>query len=121
TLRMIESTVGKNLQVLASGALDAPAPDNLQVMISSDSPNVLLSLTENLQGSSSITAPITVGAGVNSIGFPNYFVQALASSGTATLTVSVPGYASSTLQVTLAPSGIVIAGTNGIGVDFGVV
>lgn len=121
TLRIIQTTIGKNLQVLGSGALEAPAPDNVPVTISSDNPNVLLSLTPGDMGSSSITSTIFVGGGVNSFGFPDYYVQSLGSSGTANLTVSVPGYTSSTFTVTLAPAGIVIAGPNvPIGTDFGI-
>jgi hypothetical protein len=117
---MVQSTIGKNLQVAASGALDVPAPSDLQVTISSNNPNVLLSLSPTTVGSSSITTTIPTGSGFNSIGFPNYYVQALANSGTATLTVSVPGFASSTFVVTQAPSGLVLSGPNGVGADFGI-
>jgi hypothetical protein len=109
-----------NLQVTASGALDAPAPSDLPVTITSNNPNVLLSTAPTVSGGSSITSTISTGSGVSSIGFPTYYVQTLANSGTAQLTVSVPGFASSTFQVTLAPSGLVVAGPNGIGADFGV-
>jgi hypothetical protein len=120
TIRMIQSTIGMNLQVAASGALDAPAPSDLPVTITSNNPNVLLSTAPTVSGGSSITSTISTGSGVSSIGFPTYYVQTLANSGTAQLTVSVPGFASSTFQVTLAPSGLVVAGPNGIGADFGV-
>jgi hypothetical protein len=120
TIRMVQSTIGKDLQVVASGALDAPAPSDVQVTISSNNPNVLLSTSPTVVGSSSITGTVFAGAGVNSIGFPTYYVQALANSGTATLTASAPGFASTTFVVTLAPSGFVITGPNGIGANFGV-
>ncbi len=120
TIRLIQSTIGKNLQVTGSGALDAPAPSDLQVTITSNNPNVLLSTSPTVMGTSSITSIIQTGSGVNSIGFPTYFVQALANTGTGQLTVSVPGYASSSFTVTLAPSGLVLVGPNGIGADFGV-
>jgi hypothetical protein len=48
-------------------------------------------------------------------------VQALSDTGTVQLTVSAPGsgFASSSFNVTLAPSGFVLEGPNGVGQDFG--
>jgi len=122
TLRMTQTVIGKNLQVLGSGALDAPAPTDMQLTITSSDPSkVLLSTSPTAAGSASISVTVSQGSGVNSIGFPNYYVQALSDTGTVQLTVSAPGsgFASSSFNVTLAPSGFVLEGPNGVGQDFG--
>jgi hypothetical protein len=128
TLAMSETTIGSNLEVLASGALTAPAPNyngtgGLPVTITSSDPTkVLLSNCGQVlgctspattAGSQSITVTVSAGGGVSS--FPNFYVQAVANSGTATLTASAPGFASGSITVTLAPSGFVISGANGVG------
>jgi hypothetical protein len=46
---------------------------------------------------------------------PSFCVYGIGNSGSASYSVSVPGYALSTGSVTLAPSGFVIAGPGGIG------
>jgi hypothetical protein len=117
---MIETTIGGNLEVPAAGALDAPSPSNLPVTIVSNSPNVLLSTSPGALGTDSITVTVPTGAGVNSIGFPTYYVQALSNSGTAQLTASAPGFRPGTITVSLAPAGFVLIGPNGVGADFGI-
>jgi hypothetical protein len=112
--RVTQTTIGGNLEVSASGALDAPAPGNLQVTISSDNPKVLLSTSPTVAGSQSIIVTVPTGGGVNSLGFPTYYVQALTDTGTAQLTTSAPGFASNSITVTLAKSGFVISGPSGI-------
>jgi hypothetical protein len=122
TLRMTLTVIGNNLQVLGSGALDAPAPTDMQLTITSSDPSkVLLSTSPTAAGSASINVTVFQGGGVGSIGFPNYYVQALSGTGTVQLTVSAPGsgFASSSFNVTLAPSGFVLEGPNGIGQNFG--
>ena len=119
-LRVIEKTIGGNLQVTGSGSLDVPAPTDLQVTITSNNPNVLLSASPTAVGSTTLTLTVFQGGGVNSIGFPSYYIQALGDSGSATLTISASGFDSSNLDVNLAPSGFVIEGLNNIGGNFGI-
>src|SRR6185295_8576272 len=71
-------------------------------------------------GSTTLTLTVFQGGGVNSIGFPSYYIQALGDSGSATLTISASGFDSSNLDVNLAPSGFVIEGLNNIGGNFGI-
>jgi hypothetical protein len=71
-------------------------------------------------GSQSIIVTVPAGSGVNGIGFPTYYVQALASSGSAQLTASATGYASTSFTVTMGPSGFVLVGPNGVGGNFAV-
>ena len=129
SLLMVTPTVGGNLEAPGAGSLDAPAPSNLPVTITSDNPNVLLSNCQQILGctgtaatdvgSQSILVVVPLGNGVNSVGFPNYYVQALANSGTATLTASAPGFNPGFITVTLAPAALVISGPNGYGGNFG--
>jgi hypothetical protein len=121
SLRLTQTTIGRNLQVTGSGALDIPAPNDLQVTITSNNPNVLLSASPTAAGSSSLTLTVFQGGGVNSIGFPSYYIQSLGDTGTVQLTVAATGFESSSTNVSLAPSGFVIEGPNGIGGNFGVV
>ena len=127
TLRMTQNVIGQNLEVLASGALDVPAPSDMQITITSNNPSkILLSTSATGAGSASIVVTVPAGNGVNSIGFPNYYVQSLSadSSAAVTLTATPPagsGFASSTFNVTPAPSGFVLLGPNGVGADFGIV
>ena len=120
TLRLTQTTIGNNLQALGSGALDVPAPSDLTVTITSNNPNVLLSASPTAAGSSTITLTVFQGGGVNSIGFPSYYIQALGASGTAQLTISAPGFSSSNATVNMASSGFVLEGLNGVGGNFGV-
>jgi hypothetical protein len=114
------NTIGANLQVPASGALNAPAPTGgLTLTLSSNNPNVLLSASATETGQSSISLPVAGYSGLNGIGFPTYYVQGLQSSGSATLTASAPGWVSGTIMVSLAPSSLVLVSPNGIGANFG--
>jgi hypothetical protein len=126
TLRMQITTVGINLEVPATGALDAAFGQNLTVTItSSDKTKALLSTTAGGAGSQSIQLTIPAGQGVNAIGFPTYYVIALKNSGTITLTASASApagnpFKSTSITVNLAPSGFVIDGGNGLGKSVGV-
>jgi hypothetical protein len=118
------TTIGSNLQVSASGQLNIPAPaGGLPVTITSSDPTkVLLANNPTDPGSSNITVTVPAGSGVNSIGFPTYYVQALgATSGSVTLTATAPGFMGSTLTLNLAPSGFVLSGNGqGVGQPVGV-
>ena len=119
TLRINEPTIGNNLEVQAAGALDGPSPTDLQVTITSDNPSVWLSASPITPGAQTLNLTVPAGSGVNAIGFPAYYIQALASSGTTHLTISAPGYLTTTSSVTLAPSALVLSGPNGVGANFG--
>jgi hypothetical protein len=98
-------TIGKDLQVATGGGLAQAAPaGNLEVTLTSDSPDVRLSTAKLTAGTSQIK--FTIGAGSTS--FPLFYVQALAATGTATITASAPGYRQSTALVTLRPSGLIL-------------
>ncbi len=122
TFSMQVTTVGINLEVPATGALDAAVGQDLTVTItSSDKTKALLSTTATGAGRQSIQLTVPAGQGVNGIGFPTYYVIALKSSGTVTLTVSASApFKSTSITVNLAPSGFVIDGGNGIGKSVGV-
>src|SRR5262249_51528432 len=99
--------IGKDLQVLGSLGLDAPAPTGgLNVVITStDSKRVLLSNSATALGSGQITVPFSAGSfGPAS----QFFIQALDGAGTVDLTASAPGFATRTATVTLTPSGFLL-------------
>ena len=108
--------VGKDLQVAAGITLGGPAPaGGLQVKLTSDNPNVLLSSSPTVVGSSSVTLTVPAGG----TGYPygtggGFYISGLASSGTAHITATIqtlpnPGYsAPSPLVVTLTPAGYYI-------------
>ena len=100
-------TIGKNLQIAGSFSLGAAVTSPTLVTITSNSANILLSTTSTGAGSSSIT--ITQNSGTTS----GFFIQALADTGTGTITASAPGYSSRTGTITFAPSGIAITGPLG--------
>lgn len=119
-LNVPNSKVGNNLQVQGFGSLNAPAPaQGLQVTISSNNANVLVSNSPTTQGSSSINLTIPAGQGMNGVGFPIFYIQALSATGGATITASSPGgFSSTTANVTLTPGGFVLTSPNGLGADF---
>jgi hypothetical protein len=104
-------TVGKNLQVPATVALEGVAPDSgLQVTITSDnSSKLLFSSAPGTAGTGSLVLTLPGGAR----GTPEFYVQALDSSGTVSYTVQAAGFGSKTGSVTLAPSAILF--TNAFG------
>src|SRR5581483_117091 len=116
------ASVGYGLQVIDTGSLEAPAPSSgLTVTItSSDTSKVLLStdVSGTTAGSGSITLHIAAGMGVSGAGFGTFWIQGGASSGSATLTASAPGFASATATVNLTPSGFVLTGPGGTSQPF---
>jgi hypothetical protein len=103
--------IGKNLQAPGTVLLGEPAPSSgLSLTLTSNSGQLLLSASPTTAGSASIT--INIPAGQSSAPF---VMQAFAESGTATYTVTAPGYGSRSATVSFAPSGIVIAGPLGPG------
>ncbi len=113
--------VGQNLQIFGVGALNTPAASDLTVTFTSNNAGVLLSTDPTTQGSTSINVVVPAGKGVNGIGFPTVYIQALGTaSGSATITASTGdgSYASGTASVTVAASSFVLASSNGVGADF---
>jgi len=110
-----DDTIGQNLQDGGSLSLGQPAPaGGATVTLTSNSPSLLLlSNTATGAGSASITLNIPAG-GTHA----TYYLQALASSGTATYTATAAAYRSRTGTITLAPSGVVLEGPYGFGVPF---
>ena len=113
---LLDKTVGQNLQVPVLGSLDAAPSGNLSITVTSSDPNVILSTNPTALGTSSITLTVTSGSTI----IPTFYVQGLASTTALTqqITATATGYASATNTVTLAPSGIVLAGPSGTGTDF---
>ncbi len=121
TLRMPISTIGQNLEVQATGSLEAATQNGVMVTVTSLDPNnVLLSTSPTAVGSASIQLLILPGNGLNGSGFPQYYVQALGGAGTVQLQASAAGYSSTLTTVTLAPSAFVLAGNNNVGNPFSV-
>lgn len=98
-------SLGKFLQVQGNFALGAPAPaGGLSVTLTSNNPGLLLiSSSPTVAGSTSIGVNLPAGGSSGT-----YYLQGVASSGTATYTVSAPGFAPHTGTITLTPSGIVL-------------
>jgi hypothetical protein len=111
-LVLTDATVGQNLEGFATVSLTGPIPKaGLQITITSNDPSkLLLSITPDGAGSPSIVVNVQPG-----IREPEFFLQGLGKSGTVTYTATAPGVANGTGKVTLAPSGIVVAGPYGIG------
>src|SRR6185369_1262378 len=69
---------------------------------------LLLSNTQTAAGA----GQITVNVGQGSSGSPAYYLQALDSTGTVTVTLSAAGYSNGSATVTLTPSGFIINSPN---------
>lgn len=116
-------SVGGNLEALATGSLSVAPSSPLTVTITSSDPTKVLLLAYSAdpsgktQGSGQITGTVPAGQGVSGFGFPGFWVQAVAASGTATITVTAPNYASASATVTLTPSGFVLNSLNGTGAN----
>jgi hypothetical protein len=104
-------TVGRNLQIPAVIGLQGAAPSGgLQVTVTSADPTRLrFSSSPVAAGSASLVLDLPGGAR----GTPEFYVQALASSGSVSYTVQAPGFGSETGTVTLTPSAILF--TNAFG------
>jgi len=126
-LSMANTVIGSNLQVNASGSLNVAAPSGgLNIRISSSDPNVVLSTSATTAGASSITVPIQPSGGLNGIGFPTFFVQALGATPVSGSSVTLTAhdlssvFADGTIQVTLAPSGLGLLSSGVAGQSFSV-
>ncbi|HTA40914.1 MAG TPA: hypothetical protein VK789_00625, partial [Bryobacteraceae bacterium] len=92
-------TVGKNLQALVNLTQNGTGTVSLTVT-SSDPTKVLLSTDPKATGQASTSSPISSFSFV-------FYIQALADSGSATLTFSATGFKQQTATVNLAPGGFV--------------
>lgn len=115
------TSVGASMETQAVAALAAAAPAGGVVLtVTSSNPSaILLSTTANAAGSSSIQVTVPAGLGLNGLGVPGFYVQAIGSVGTtSTLTASAPGYSKGSGVATVVRSGIVISSASGVGKDF---
>jgi hypothetical protein len=111
-------TVGFNMETVGSISLNGPAAADIPVTITSSDQNlVLLSSDPNgvNVGTKSIT--MTIPTGAQSL-IPGFYVQGLASSGTATLTFTATGLNTVSVGVQLVQSGFIISTPNGAGANF---
>jgi hypothetical protein len=104
TFSIGDQTIGKDLQLQVSMSLGAPAPAGgvTVTLASSDPARILLANTGTAAGASSITVTVPQGQS-----FGSFFVQALDSTGSATVTASASQFATDTSTMTLVPSGFV--------------
>jgi hypothetical protein len=121
--------VGQSLEVPAQITLaGAPGSATVVTLVSSDPTKLRFGTSATDPGAGTIPIPactppvpdptnvckiIKVGAGQSHS--PEFYIQALAGSGSATYTATISGFGSSTGTVSFAPSGILIAGPNGLG------
>ena len=109
-------TIGNNLQAPGSILLGQVAPaGGIAVTLSTSSPNVVFSATETGVGSSTLIVTVPAGQAA-----ARYYLQAKASSGSATYSGSAPGFTVRTATVNFAPSGIIINGPSGLGYPFSI-
>ncbi len=100
-----DSVVGNGFELPYTVSLQNNAGSSGQpITVSSNNPNVLLSATA--AGTGAQTLNLTVPAGGLAASF---FVQGASNAGTATLTLSSPGYKDLTTSVSLAPGAVIIA------------
>jgi hypothetical protein len=103
-------TIGKNLA--QQGVISLPATPSTDLTITLTVANGALALSTNGTDSGSSTINVVIPAGTFT---GTYFIYGLDSAGTATVSASAPGYATSTGTLTLVPSGLIIYGPNGLG------
>jgi len=104
------ATVGQNLQTSLIITLNppAPSPSGVTLTITSTSPSLAL-VGGGISAGKPQIQPI-LAAGTTTV---STIVQALASSGTVTITLSAPGYADAHATITLAPAGFILQGPDG--------
>ncbi|MGA2598175.1 MAG: hypothetical protein ABSH09_14420 [Bryobacteraceae bacterium] len=112
-LTVADVTVGQNLEAVSKISLNRPVPaEGLEVTVKSENPSLLLLSTDaSTAGSEAIVFKLRPGFNAT----PEFYVQALGKSGTATYAATAPGLGSATGTAKLAPSGIIIAGPAGFG------
>ena len=103
-------TVGQNLQTQIQVTLSTPVtggPLNVTLTSSDGSKLILGSLVVLGKASMILQFPVGTSSGIA-------YAQALAGSGTVTVTASAPGYTTGSGTVTLTPSGFVVTGPTGV-------
>jgi hypothetical protein len=107
TIAMNPLTVGANLQAADTIYLSdpAPTPGGVDVTITSSDPSKVVLSSDPTQAGAASTM-VHVNGGTR--GLPNFYIQALVSSGTVTLTAKGTDLTDGTTTITLAPSGFVI-------------
>jgi len=100
--------IGYNMQCTATPYLAAPAPTGGRAvtLTSSDPSKLLLSTSATAAGTGSITVNIAAG----STSGPTFYVQGLASTGSATITETASGYNPTTVTMNFTPSGFMVQG-----------
>jgi Putative Ig domain/PKD domain len=103
-------TVGNNLQMPVLITFTPALPTAATLTLSSGNPALVTLGAVDVVGTGAMQVALSAGTGA-----VFYYVKALGSSGQVTVTASLPGYTSGTGTVTLANSGFVVSGANGIG------
>jgi 6-phosphogluconolactonase (cycloisomerase 2 family) len=85
-------------------AAAAPTGGRTVTITSSNTAAALLSTVATTAGTGTVTVNVAAGASSG----PAFYIQALASSGTVTITETAPGYNTSSLTLTLVPSGFIV-------------
>jgi F0F1-type ATP synthase membrane subunit c/vacuolar-type H+-ATPase subunit K len=100
------ATIGRNLELGSSIAFHPAAPaGGVSVTITSNNPSqLLLSASPNGPGSASIVLKVRESLTLS----PEFYIYALASSGSATYTATAPGFSPGSGTVTMAPSGFMM-------------
>ena len=114
TMTGFTGTVGQNLQKAINVSLSSNANSTVPVTISTSNPNLLFSKATsgaNGVGSSSITINIPPGHSAT----PDFYMQSLANSGSASYSIDAPGFTSVNGSVSFAPAGFRITSPGGIG------
>jgi hypothetical protein len=98
--------IGNNLESQGSVIVPGTPTSDVQITVAVTSGNILLSNHNNGPWSSSINVTVAAGSGSNSAA---YYIESLASSGTASYSVSTTGgFGPATDKLTLTPSGFMI-------------
>ncbi len=114
-ITVTNTTIGKNLQAnILITLTPTPPAAGVIVTIASGDPTKALILA---QGAGRASAGFTITPGLNPF---SAAIQALAGSGTTSISITAPGYQSASSAIAFQPSGVVISGTNGIGGAFNV-
>lgn len=102
-------TTGVNMEVSTYVYLSQTPPVATTISLTSDTPSVAtVSIGANIAGAASTTFPNVVNTAAQT-----FYIQGQ-SLGTAKITVSAPGYQSTTINVTVDPSGFVISSPGSI-------
>lgn len=111
-LTLTDVTVGQNLQTSTTvNLIRGPVSQDLDITITSSDPaKMVLSTAADAAGKPSIALKLSKGSRELT-----FYVQALAKTGVVTFTAAAQGVTGGSAKVTLAPSGLVLAGPYGTG------